>query len=192
LPASSCDASNPLIPGSQAAPRFAEHGTDTADAGRPGPPTMSVASNMLRRRLLAGRDGCADSRLRSSATTRLLRRPSRVASAPTGTAAGAARSAAQTQPNGDCLGPLLPLHRYKCMQRPQPGHLSVRVCGHAYVVMRVCACLHACVRVCTPMQECASVCLCTGGGGARERVYAFACLYMRLCMRLRARVMVRP
>ena len=55
---------------------------------------------MLSQRLLAGRDGCAeDSRLRSSATTRLLRRPSRVALAPTGTAAGAARSPAQTQPN---------------------------------------------------------------------------------------------
>ncbi len=55
---------------------------------------------MLSQRLLAGRDGCAeDSRHRSSATKRLLRRSSRVALASTGTAAGAARSPAQTQPN---------------------------------------------------------------------------------------------
>ena len=89
--------------------------------------------NMLRRRLLAGRDGCAeDSRLRSSATTRLLRRPSRVALAPTGTAAGAARSPAQTQPNA-CACVRVRAHVRACVR----VRAHVRACARARVCVFV-------------------------------------------------------
>ena len=164
--------------GSQAAPRFAEHGTAAADAGRPGPPTLSVASHQQFKAINACWQGrpCR------------LKPPQQRYDAPSSPIFSSrfspdwycsrCDSKSCTDPT-ERLGPLLPwIATTACNIKPHaaglPVRACVRVCARARV--RVCVCARACLRA--SARECVSLPL---HGCVRERVYVFVCLYMRAC-----------
>jgi hypothetical protein len=137
--------------GSQAAPRFAEHGTAAADAGRPGPPTLSVASHQQFKAINACWQGrpCR------------LKPPQQRYDAPSSPIFSSrfspdwycsrCDSKSCTDPT-ERLGPLLPwIATTACNIKPHAAGLPVRAC------VRVCARACVCVRACVSARQCKRV-----------------------------------